>query len=154
MKTKLKWTIVILALIFFGLQFTSPSRINPPIDESKTLHALTDVPADVSALLTRSCNDCHSNQTKWLWYTHIAPASWFTVGHVNDGRSELNFSEWGNYNDRMKQTRLAALCELVKQGEMPLPSYTILHSDAILSPEERKLICDWTEKERSRLAAK
>jgi len=154
MKYKLKWAAVILALIFFGLQFTSPSRTNPPIDKNKTLQATADVPADVSATLTRSCNDCHSNQTKWQWYTHVAPASWFTVGHVNDGRSELNFSEWGNYGDRMKQTRLSALCELVKQGEMPLASYTLLHSDAILSPEERKIICDWTEKERSRLAAK
>lgn len=151
MKYKLKGAAAILALIFFGLQFTSPARTNPLIDKHKTLQAMTVLSADVSAVLTRSCNDCHSNQTKWRWYTHIAPASWFTVGHVNDGRSELNFSEWGNYSDRMKQTRLSALCELVTQGEMPLPSYTLLHSDALLSPEEKKMICDWTEEESRRI---
>lgn len=154
MKTKLKWMVVILALIFVALQFTSPPRTNPPIDETKTLQVATGVPADVSALLSRSCNDCHSNQTEWRWYTHIAPISWLTVGHVIEGRSELNFSEWGNYGDRMKETRLAAICELVKQDEMPLSSYKLLHQNAVLSPDGRNIICDWAEKERSRLTAK
>lgn len=144
----------VLCLIFVGMQLTSPSRTNPSIDETKTLFAMTDVPVEVSAALTRSCNNCHSNRTEWPWYSHIAPVSWFTVGHVNDARSELNFSEWGNYGERMKQTRLAALCGLVREEQMPLPSYLILHSEVRLSTDERKMICDWTEVERGRLAAK
>ena len=147
MKTKLKWAVVILTLIFAVLQFTSPSRTNPPFDEKQTLQAITNVPSDVSAVFARSCNDCHSNQTNWLWYTHVAPASWFTVGHVNDGRAELNFSEWGSYGERMKGSRLSAICAHIEQGSMPLPSYTLLHRDAPLSPDEVKMICEWTKKE-------
>lgn len=153
MKTKLKWAIVILAVIFIALQITSPARTNPSFDEKHSLQAMTKVPAEVSAVFARSCNDCHSNQTYWPWYTHIAPASWFTVGHVNDGRTELNFSEWGSYSERMKETRLAAICALTEQGKMPLPSYALLHGGAPLSPEEVKMICDWTKKESLRMKA-
>lgn len=139
-------------LIFVGLQFTNPAHTNPTVDEKKKLHAMTEVPSDVSAALIRSCNDCHSNQTNWRWYTYVEPVSWFTVGHVNYGRSELNFSEWGNYGERMKQTRLGALCELVQKGEMPLASYAMVHREVALSADEVKSICEWSAKERSRLA--
>lgn len=144
MKTKLKWIAVAVAIVFIGLQFTSPQRINPPFDETQTLQALNNVPPDISNIFTRSCNDCHSNQTNWRWYTNIAPVSWFTARHVNDGRAELNFSEWGTYNERTKETRLAAICELVKEGDMPLPSYLWAHPESKLTPQEVKMICDWS----------
>jgi heme-binding protein len=147
----LKWTLVVAVLIFIGLQFTNPARTNPPIDHSKTLEATTTMPPEVSATFTRSCDDCHSNKTNWRWYTHIAPVSWFTVGHVNDGRKELNFSVWGNYRDRMKETRLRAICEQSEKGTMPLSSYTFVHRDTKLSPDQAKAICDWTKQEGQRL---
>jgi len=153
MQTKLKWTAVILTMFFAGLQFTSPARTNPPSDETQALEAKTDVPSEVSAVFARSCNDCHSNKTEWPWYTRVAPASWFTVGHVNDGRSELNFSEWGSYGERMKQSRLSAICGHVEQGTMPLASYALLHRDVMLSPDEVRMLCEWTKKEGQRLAA-
>ena len=145
MKKYLKWSIILLFIIFLGLQFTSPPRINPPIDEKQTLEAIKKTPSDVSAIFARSCNDCHSNQTKWLWYTHIAPVSWFTTQHVNEGRAELNFSEWGTYNERMRESRLKAICSLVENGAMPLDSYLWAHSEAKLSAKDIKIICDWSE---------
>ena len=92
MRTMLKWTAIAIAVIFIGLQFTTPQHTNPHFDEAQTLQGMTAVPPDISALFTRSCNDCHSNKTNWRWYTYVAPVSWLTVGHVNDGRAELNFS--------------------------------------------------------------
>ena len=150
-RKKLKWPALIVALIFIGLQFTSPAHTNASFDETKSLQSVTTVPADVSNLLARSCDDCHSNQTNWRWYTYVAPVSWFTVGHVNEGRRELNFSEWGTYSERKKGTRLRAICQQCEKGEMPLPSYVLVHRDLKLTPDQVRTICDWTKQEGQRL---
>lgn len=144
MKTKLKLFFVALFVVFTGLQFISSARTNPAFDEKQTLQALENVPPGVSDIFARSCNDCHSNQTNWRWYTHIAPISWLTVGHVNDGRAELNFSEWGSYGERMRETRLKAVCALIEKGRMPLDSYVWAHPEAKISADEAKMICDWS----------
>ena len=154
MRKKLKWAAMIIALIFIGLQFTTPSHTNPPFDEAQTLQGVAVVPANISAVFTRSCNDCHSNKTSWRWYTYVAPVSWFTVGHVNDGRAELNFSEWGRYGARMKVTRLHAICEQSEKGTMPIASYVFVHRDAKISRDEAGAICNWTKQEGQRLSAK
>lgn len=153
MRKKLKWVALIAALIFIGLQFKFPAHTNPPFDETQSLQAVTAVPADVAALFARSCSDCHSNNTYWRWYTYVAPVSWFTVGHVNEGRSELNFSEWGLYTPRRKETRLRAICEQCQKGEMPLPSYVFVHRDLKLSPAQVRTICEWTKAEGQRLVS-
>ena len=151
MRKKLKWTVMILALIFIGLQFTNPGHTNPPIDETQTLQRTSTIPFGVSAVFARSCDDCHSNKTNWRWYTYVAPVSWLTVGHVNKGRAELNFSEWGHYRTRMKETRLKAICAQCQSGTMPLASYALVHPEVNLSAEEVKMICEWTETERKHL---
>lgn len=151
MRKTLKWAAVIIALIFIGVQFTNPSHTNPHFDEAQTLQGITNVPPDISALFARSCNDCHSNKTNWRWYTYVAPVSWFTVGHVNKGRGELNLSEWGHYGTRMKETRLKAICAQCQSGTMPLASYALVHREVRLSAEEVKKICEWTAEEGRRL---
>ena len=150
-RKKLKWALLGLGVTFIALQFTNPPHTNPAIDESQALESMSSLPPDVEALFTRSCNDCHSNKTNWRWYTYIAPVSWYTVGHVNQGRSELNFSEWFTYSTRKKSTRLNAICDQCKRGEMPLSSYALVHPDVRLSPEEVEMICAWSSGERSRL---
>lgn len=147
MRKKVKWTVMIIVVISIGLQFTSPAHSNPPFDEAETLQGTTVVPSEVSALFARSCNDCHSNKTNWRWYTYVAPVSWLTVDHVNDGRVELNFSAWGRYSARMKGTRLRAICDQCQRGSMPLASYVRMHREVRLSPEEVKVICEWTKSE-------
>ncbi len=153
LRAKLKWTAVIIGVFVIGLQFTTPRHTNPFFTEAQTLQAMTAVPPEVSALFARSCNDCHSNQTNWRWYTYVAPVSWFTVGHVNKGRAELNFSEWERYRPRMKETRLKAICVQCRGGTMPLASYAFVHREVRLSPEEVKMICEWTERARKELEA-
>lgn len=153
MRRILKWTLIVGSLIFIAIQFIGPARTNPPFDPAQTLEATTSVPADVSAIFVRSCNDCHSNKTNWRWYTYVAPVSWFTVGHVNEGRGELNFSTWGTYSARKKETRLKAICGQCRSGEMPLPSYALVHRDVKLSTEEVEKICAWTEATRKELEA-
>lgn len=155
MKRKIfKWSLVVIGLTLIGLQFTGPARTNPPGDESKSLEATTAVPPGVAATFARSCNDRHSNKTNWRWYTYVAPVSWLTVGHVNEGRPELNFSVWGTYGARMKQTRLHAICELSEKGTMPLASYAFVHPPLKRSPNQVTTICEWTKQESQRLTAK
>ena len=153
LRTKLKWTAIVVAVILIGLQFTTPRHTNPSLNEAQTLQAMIAVPSEVSALFGRSCNDCHSNQTNWRWYTYVAPVSWFTVDHVNKGRAELNLSEWGRYGTRMKDTRLKAICAQCRGGTMPLASYAFVHREVRLSAEQVKLICEWTERVRKELEA-
>ena len=93
-------------------------------------------------------------KTNWRWYTYIAPVSWFTVGHVNQGRTELNFSVWGTYSARVKETRPKAICQQTEKGTMPLASYSFVHREVKLAPDQVRGICDWTKQQLQRLTAK
>ncbi|HEX8773409.1 MAG TPA: heme-binding domain-containing protein [Pyrinomonadaceae bacterium] len=149
----LKWTIVVLAVIFFAAQVVRPSRTNPPVDQSRTMHANLRVTPEVDAILERSCNDCHSNNTRWPWYSEVSPVSWWLVNHVEDGRRHLSFSEWGTYPPKRAAHKLQEICEEVEQGKMPFKSYVSLHPSARLSDSDKKVLCDWANGERTRLIA-
>ncbi|HKR00832.1 MAG TPA: heme-binding domain-containing protein [Pyrinomonadaceae bacterium] len=148
----LKWTAIVVAAVFIALQFIRPARTNPPVDESRTIHARGHVPPEVAAILDRSCNDCHSNQTRWPWYSNVAPVSWFVINHVNVGRREMNFSDWAQYTEDDQQGMLKKICREVKSGAMPLTSYLRMHGDAKLSNEDVKTLCDWAGAESLRLS--
>ncbi len=137
---------VVLGLVVLGvaIQLYRPARTNPAADPANTLTATTAVPADVAAVLKRSCYDCHSNETRWPWYSNVAPLSWGVIGHVTEARSHYNFSEWGTYTPAKRATLLENMCGEVREGGMPLLSYLLLHPDARLSDADRKAICDWT----------
>src|SRR5436309_9286609 len=105
MKTALtiaKWFVIALGCLMLLVQFIRPARTNPPVDESQTIFANTQMTPEVASILNRSCIDCHSNKTVWPWYTNVAPVSWFIVNDVNTGRQFLNLSEWGKL-DRDRQ---------------------------------------------------
>ena len=146
----LKWSAVVAALLFVGAQGFRPDRTNPPVDERRTLRANTRMTPEVEAILRRSCNDCHSSETVWPWYSNVAPASWFLKKHVDEGRSELSFSEWATYPKRKRERKLHEMCEQVESGRMPLKSYLPLHPEAKLSDEDRRVLCEWTKQEEER----
>jgi hypothetical protein len=148
----LKWLVLVLAIVFIAIQFKRPARTNPRVEESQTLAAHTQMTPEVADILARSCYDCHSNRTTWPWYTNVAPISWFIVDHVNEGRADLNFSEWGKYEQRRQDRRLQQMCDLAQDASMPLTSYTPLHSGSKLTPAQVKTLCDWTKAERARLS--
>src|SRR5689334_7492156 len=112
----LKWTAIALVVIFAAMQFIRPARTNPPIDQTKTIQAHTSLTPAAAAILERSCNDCHSYQTRWPWYSNVAPISWFVINHVNDGREDLNFSEWSGYSQNEQQNYLKKMCKEVERG--------------------------------------
>jgi len=153
-KRILKWMAIAVALVFVGIQFIRPAMSNPPIDESKTIQAKMSVPPDVDKILARSCNDCHTNNTNWVWYSNIAPGSWRMAHHVDEGRLELNFSEYGNYSPKKAAHKLEEVCEQVKIGEMPLWDYVLLHPSARLSDADKETLCNWANAELGKIEVK
>jgi len=142
--------VVILAA-FAAAQFVPIDRTTPPVDPSRSIEAHLTVPQPVSALMDQSCRDCHSYGTRWPWYVRVAPASWFMAGHVKEAREHLNLSEWGAYDRDEMSEKLGEMCGEVRDGNMPLPSYLLLHPGARLSEAEVELLCGWTESARREL---
>jgi len=151
MKKVLKLVAVMLVAVFIAIQFFRPSFSNPAIVPGQPIEESMNVSADVQMVLSRSCNDCHSNKSVYPWYSHIAPASWFLADHIDAGRRDLNFSEWGSYTPDRKAHKLEEICEMIESGSMPLPSYLWIHRGAALEPSQRKLLCDWAASERNNL---
>lgn len=143
----MKVTAIVLAVLFVAIQFIRPDRTNPPVDPSLVLKA----PADVQAILDRSCADCHSSKTHWPWYSNLAPVSWRLADHVKEGRNELSFSEFGAYTPKKAAHKMEEVCEQVKKGEMPLKDYLLLHNDARLSDAEKRRLCEWSTSEHARI---
>jgi hypothetical protein len=149
----LRWLVLVIFVGFVIAQFFGPAKTNPAVDPSQVIEAKLQVTPPVTAILDRSCNDCHSNKTRWPWYSNVAPVSWFVIGHVNEGRENINFSEWGRYTPRDVDSLLKQMCRETKAGVMPLSSYTPLHPGSKLSADDVKRLCAWTDAERARLAA-
>ena len=142
---KVKIAGFVLAGVFIILQFFQPEK---NISGTGDYHILKveKLPEDISKLLQNSCFDCHSNQTQYPWYDHIAPASWLVAHHIREGKKQLNLSEWGNKDLTDKLGILGQIQDEVKTGSMPLPSYTMIHRDAKLSKEQVDELVTWTDK--------
>lgn len=144
-----KRVLLVLALLFVVAQAVRPNMTNPPINPANTMQASIRVPPEVDAILQRSCNDCHSNRTRWPWYAQITPVSWWLKTHVDEGRQKLSFDEFATYPPKKAARKMEEICELVEKGEMPLPSYLPAHPDARLSEADRRLLCSWAKTEQA-----
>ena len=151
MKKVAKITAIVIAVIFVGMQFVRIDRSNPPVVVENSIGSAVEVPADIQQIMARSCNDCHSNRTVYPWYTNIAPVSWWLRNHIDDGRRHFNADEFATYNLKKQSKKLEEVCDQVRSGEMPLPSYLIIHTDSALSESDKDALCKWSESERTRL---
>ncbi len=153
MKKRLKWTLVILAAVFALLQLTNIGRSNPNVTPGHDLLSTNPPPAEITALLRTACYDCHSYETHWPWYGHVAPVTWWLDSHVRDARATLNFSEWPHDNPQKAAKKWNYISGSVRDGDMPLPSYLKIHKAARLTEEQRNQLSDWAEEEAQRLKA-
>lgn len=139
----LKKIILTLSVIFIVIQFIRPARNISgqvlPADITKTLA----VPDKVLGILKNSCYDCHSNNTRYPWYVNIQPMGWMMARHIKKGKANLNFSEFGDYSQRKQANKLRAISMSVLESSMPIASYTIMHTDAKLSADDKKIISKW-----------
>ncbi|MDA0193761.1 MAG: heme-binding domain-containing protein [Bacteroidetes bacterium] len=141
---KKKIVIGTVALFLF-LQIFQIDKINLPIDSSKDFIEITNPPDQIRDILKTACYDCHSHETKYPWYSNIAPVSWWVKDHINDAREELNFSEWGTYDLKKSNHKLDEMAEEVEEEGMPLTSYTLAHSEARLTGGQRKALVSWAK---------
>lgn len=144
MKRLARSAILSAAAVCVAIQFVRPARTNPSTDSGEALAAHLAVPQETMRILDRACRDCHSNETRWPWYTEVAPVSWWVIEHVNHGRSHFNYSTWSAYDSARQAALLDRSCALVKGHDMPLGSYLLMHSSARLSPAEIDRLCQWT----------
>jgi hypothetical protein len=103
--------------------------------------------ADSRRVLARACTDCHSNQTDWPWYSHIAPVSWWIGQHVREGRQHLDFSEWEKYSAAQKRDKLESICGVLATGRMPPELYNFMHPEAKVTEKDKGTVCDWVKTE-------
>jgi heme-binding protein len=143
----IKPALIVLVVLLVVIQFVRPARTNPPIDVRHSIQAQLG-PGVVSAIIDRSCRDCHSNETTWPWYSHVAPVSWLIAHDVNEGREALNFSEWASYPPDRQRKLLAQSCDEVTEGEMPGLPYTLIHRGSRLTAGEASAICVLSGKTR------
>ncbi len=134
---------IILVIGFVVLQFFQPGKNSGP-PSGDDLFAARQVPDDVQQILRNSCYDCHSNQTRYLWYHRISPVSWMVNHHIEEGKHELNLSEWGRLDLYDQITILEEMAQEAKRKTMPLKSYLIMHPDAKLNAQQIETIEKWS----------
>jgi hypothetical protein len=138
-----KKIILGLAVVLIAIQFFQPLRNQSDEVTASHIERVYNVPQNVKAILTQSCYDCHSNNTRYPWYSRIQPGAWYMARHIKKGKEELNFSEFGDYSIRRQRNKFRAIAGQVKDGEMPLSSYTLIHRNAVLSPEDKQVLIAW-----------
>ncbi len=148
MKKPLKIALGTAAGLLVALQFVPVDRSNPPV--TPTL-ALAPPAGEVADIMQAACNDCHTNQTVWPWYSKVAPVSLLVADHVVEGREHLNFSTWGEQPAKRRDHKLEEFIEMVEDGSMPMRSYILAHPEARLSDEARQQLIAWARAERARI---
>jgi hypothetical protein len=128
-----------LLVLFVAIQFWPVARSNPPVTGDLA------APEPVNSILRRSCYDCHSNETRWPWYSYVAPVSWLVAHDVEEGREHMNLSEWSKLSENKRASVADEMAEEVEDGEMPLPMYLRAHADAKLSDEDKRILRKWAD---------
>ena len=139
----MKKILIILLMVFIIIQFFPIDKTNPITNEGMDFLKIKNTPEPIAKLIRNSCYDCHSNETKYPFYSNIQPVAWLLKNHIDEGRKELNFSTFATYEPKRQAHKLEEAAEYVEQKNMPLESYTLGHSDAKLSDEQRKQLVDY-----------
>lgn len=132
-----KFFFILLFIVLVAIQFIESERTNPPVT------ADLKAPGDVKDIIKKACYDCHSNETKWPWYSYVAPISWLLIKDVEEGRKHLNFSEWEKLPNRKKAEAKKEIWEEVRDDKMPMRIYTYTHPGAQLDVTHKNLIKQW-----------
>lgn len=136
---------IIIGLVLFLIlaQFIRIDKTNPEVNIDLDLINVESASPEIATLIMVNCYDCHSNESKYPWYTDIAPVSWWIKRHINNARGSLNFSEWANYSPQEKSGHAAESALKVEKRWMPISSYKIAHPEARMSDEEVTKLTQW-----------
>ena len=140
------WIIVgTLIGIFIIMQFFRPAKNETVKNPQNDIVFSVEIPSLVKQTIVNACYDCHSDKTKYPIYNNVAPVSWMMARHVKEGKEHLNFSDWSSYDKKKQLKLLDEICEVVQNDEMPMKSYRLMHSRAVINPKQKEDICAWTE---------
>ncbi len=153
MKKIFKRILIALLIIFIAIQFIRPAKNRSEGISANDISTKYPVPDSVQAILKVACYDCHSNNTRYPWYAEIQPVAWWLNNHIKDGKRGLNFSEFTSYRIKKQFHRLDDINKLVKKNEMPLSSYTLIHTDAKLTEGQKLAIAAWATSIRDSIKA-
>ena len=141
----LKGIVLIITVALVGIQFI-PIKRNTSKNVPSTDFILTYKPTErVSNVLKTSCYNCHSNNTDYPWYSYVQPVGLFLEGHIDEGKENLNLSEFGNYSGRRQKSKITSMINQIEEGKMPIPAYTLIHRDAKLSGEDKRAVTEFLE---------
>jgi hypothetical protein len=140
----IKKILIVLALVLVVLQFIRPAQ-NLSANTTNDISTLYPMPSDVKLIVDKACADCHSNKTAYPWYANIQPVAYWLADHVNEGKSEFNYNEFASYRIAKQNHKLEEVIEQIKEGEMPLYSYTLIHRDAQLTDAEKATLINWCQ---------
>ena len=138
----MKRLLLIILVLFILIQFIKIEK-NDSKNEMNAISTVMEIPVEVNKIIQTSCLDCHSNSTKYPWYSEIAPTSWYLAQHVKEGKENLNFSEWAAYNKDQQEHILKDIKEVLNEREMPLKSYLLIHKEAKLTENQYQILYDW-----------
>jgi hypothetical protein len=144
---KRKWYLIIALIILGVIQFVRIDKSLPELNSENDFLKISSAPDHITQMIKESCYDCHSYESKYPWYAEIAPVSWYINHHINEGREHVNFSEWNIYSINRASRKLEACAEAIELKDMPLGSYTLLHSKASLNDDEIKTLSMWFTKQ-------
>ncbi|WP_417890230.1 heme-binding domain-containing protein [Xanthomarina gelatinilytica] len=134
---------IVLLVAFVGIQFIPTTRNQSDTVPETDFMLVNKVPENIQNKLQVSCYDCHSNNTQYPWYNKIQPVAWFLEDHIKEGKAELNFNEWDSLSSRRKASKLRSIIKQIENGEMPLDSYTLIHSEATFTEAEAKEVINF-----------
>ena len=149
-----KKILLVIVIVLVGLQFFRPDRNIESQPSSSEISGVVSIPDPVKVILQNACYDCHSNNTKYPWYANIQPTGWWLAGHIKEAKGDLNFSEFGGYEQRKQIGKLEGVAAVVEEDIMPLRSYKLMHKNARLSTGEKTLLIDWARQSADALSAK
>lgn len=142
-----------MVIVFVAIQFIQPAHNKSGQVLATDFTKVYTVPVNLQTILKNACYDCHSNNTSYPWYSNIQPMAWMMARHINNGKQKLNFSEFANCSSRKQTSKLKEIANQIKDNEMPISSYKMIHTKANLTEEEKVLIMDWMNKTADSLLA-
>ena len=153
LKKILKRSFQILLLVFIIIQFIRPAKNKSEGISNNDISKIYPVPENVQAILKTSCYDCHSNNTVYPWYASIQPVAWWLDDHIQEGKKELNFSEFASYRIGRQYRKLDEINKEVKEDAMPLDNYLWIHKYAKLDDQQKLALASWVVSVRDSIKA-
>lgn len=141
----IKKILLVLLAALIVIQFIHPKKNKNEGPQPNYIGNIFNIPEDVKAILAKACNDCHSNNTRYPWYANLQPVHWWLENHIKEGKKKINYDEFTHRPLRYQYHKMEETIEMVKEGEMPLNSYTWTHKDAKLTDEEKSKLTGWAQ---------